>query len=215
MMEITLRGEKLTLLPERAAYWHREHALLIADPHWGKAAAFRAGGIPVPAGTTIEAITRLEDIMNKTGAQQVIFLGDLLHAKAGRSGAIFSALGSWRDARPDVSVTLVRGNHDRRAGDPPAVLRFECVDAPHVIAPFVFAHHPAVSDAGYVIAGHVHPAIRLYGSARRHERLRCFAFNDDMAILPAFGDFTGMADLDREEWRNLYAIAEQEVISVK
>ena len=84
-MDIEVRGEKLTLCAERAAFWHRERALLIADPHWGKAATFRAGGIPVPSGTTSEAIERLESLLQKTDPARVIFLGDLLHAKPGRS----------------------------------------------------------------------------------------------------------------------------------
>ena len=41
-------GERLVLLPEMAAYWERAGTLLVADPHFGKAAAFRAAGIPEP-----------------------------------------------------------------------------------------------------------------------------------------------------------------------
>jgi len=35
-------GERLVLLAERAAYWERARTLLVADPHFGKAAAFLA-----------------------------------------------------------------------------------------------------------------------------------------------------------------------------
>ena len=56
-------GETLTLFPERAAFWQRENTLLVADVHFGKAAAFRAGGIPVPGGTTAEALGRLDDLI--------------------------------------------------------------------------------------------------------------------------------------------------------
>ena len=214
MIDIEVKGEILTLLPERAAYWQRESALLIADPHWGKAATFRAGGIPVPSGTTIEAIDRLDDLVIRLSAKRVIFLGDLLHAKPGRSNEMFAALGAWRESRAEVDVVLVRGNHDRRAGDPPAELRFVCVDAPYVIAPFVFAHHPVVHDSGYVIAGHVHPGIRLYGRAKQRERLPCFVFGLDVGILPAFGDFTGLGDIDPGDFERIYAIAEDRVILV-
>ena len=214
MIDIELKGETLTLLPERAAYWQREGALLIADPHWGKAATFRAGGIPVPSGTTVEAIERLERLVESTAAKRVIFLGDLLHAKPGRSIEMFSALGEWRRSRSGVEVILVRGNHDRRAGDPPHDLRFACVDAPYAIPPFVFAHHPIADSSGYVIAGHVHPGIRLYGPARQRERLPCFVFGADIGILPAFGDFTGLGDIDPVEWERIYAIAEDRVLLV-
>lgn len=214
MIDIELRGETLTLHPERAAYWHRESALLISDPHWGKAATFRAGGIPVPSGTTVEAIERLDTLVERTSARRVFFLGDLLHAKPGRSKEMFSALQEWRKSRSEIDVILVRGNHDRRAGDPPADLRFDCVDAPYSISPFVFAHHPVAEKSGYVIAGHVHPGIRLYGPARQRERLPCFVFGHDVGILPAFGDFTGLGDIDPEDWERIYVIAEDRVLLV-
>lgn len=214
MTDVEVKGERLTLLPERAAFWRSESALLIADPHWGKAATFRAGGIPVPSGTTNEAIERLDHLVERTSAKRVIFLGDLLHARGGRSMKMFSALESWRATRKQMGITLVRGNHDKRAGDPPAELGFDCVDAPYVVGPFVFAHHPIASDAGYVIAGHVHPGIRLHGPARQHERLPCFVFGAESAILPAFGDFTGLGDIDPEQWERIYAIADDGVLLV-
>jgi len=213
-MDIEVRGEKLTLYAERAAFWHPERALLIADPHWGKAATFRAGGIPVPSGTTNEAIARLESLVRKTHPAKVIFLGDLLHAKPGRSKNMFAALESWRAQHSDIDVILVRGNHDKRAGDPPAELNFSCVDAPYCIEPFEFAHHPAMSTGGYVIAGHVHPGVRLYGPGRQRERLPCFVFGASCAILPAFGDFTGLGDVEPDEFTRLYAIAEDQIVLV-
>ena len=171
---IDLCGERLTLLPERAAFWQGASTLLVADPHWGKAATFRASGIPVPSGTTREALDRLTSAVHRMSASRVVFLGDLLHAREGRSNDMFAALGTWRSSNAAVDVVLVRGNHDRRAGDPPVELAIDCVNAPYAAAPFVFAHHPAADLGGYVLAGHVHPGIRLYGSGGQRERLPCF-----------------------------------------
>ena len=213
-LDIEVRGEQLTLLPERAAFWHREGALLIADPHWGKAATFRAGGIPVPSGTTLEAIDRLESLVSRTDAHRVIFLGDLLHAKPGRSKEMFGALEEWRRGHSALDVILVRGNHDRRAGDPPPELCFNCVDAPYPMLPFVMAHHPSTHPDGYVLAGHVHPGIRLYGPARQRERLPCFVFTREFAILPAFGDFTGLGDVEPAAGDRIYGIADSRVIEI-
>jgi hypothetical protein len=42
-MEIVLAGETLRLLPDKALYWPRQQTLFIADAHFGKVAAFRAG----------------------------------------------------------------------------------------------------------------------------------------------------------------------------
>ena len=212
---ITIRGEELSLFPERAAFWHGEEAILVADPHWGKAATFRAEGIPVPSGTTRDAVERLTSIIQRTHARRVIFLGDLLHAKAGRSASMFAALRDWRAALLNVDVLLVRGNHDRRAGDPPPELSIMCVDAPYAMPPFLLAHYPSSSDAGYVIAGHVHPAIRLSGPARLSARLPCFFFGESHGILPAFGDFTGVADIEPTPGDRVFAIAEGRVIEIE
>ena len=58
-VELRLLGQTLMLLPERAMFWRERQALLVADAHWGKAAAFRARGVPVPRGTTLEGLRRL------------------------------------------------------------------------------------------------------------------------------------------------------------
>ena len=213
-VEITLRGEQLTLLPERAAFWHGTSTLLIADPHWGKAATFRASGIPVPSGTTREALDRLTSAVKRMRATRVIFLGDLLHAKEGRSNDLFSALATWRVENATVEVVLVRGNHDRHAGDPPPELGIDCVNAPYDSGPFILAHHPATDPQCYVIAGHVHPGIRLYGRGGERARLPCFYIGQQNAILPAFGDFTGLADVEPEEGDLVYAVAEDRVVRV-
>ncbi len=49
---ISLAGAELWLLPDKAIYWPQERALLVADVHIGKAAAYRRLGQPVPHGTT-------------------------------------------------------------------------------------------------------------------------------------------------------------------
>ncbi len=119
---LELRGERLVLLPERAVFRERTATLLIADPHWGKAATFRASGIPVPRGTTLDGLARLDAMLQRTGARRIIFLGDYLHARQGRSPTTLQALAEWRARHLDIELVLVRGNHDRHAGDPPPEL---------------------------------------------------------------------------------------------
>ncbi len=211
---VSLFGQTLALMPERAAWWRDTNTLLVADLHFGKAAAFRAGGIPVPSGTTHEALDRLQYIARRTRARRIVFLGDLLHAKTGRSIDVLDALSDWRKANSDLELLLVRGNHDRHAGDPPGELGIRCENAPFMIGPFAMSHHPAVHPDGYVIAGHVHPGIRLYGAGRERVRLPCFVFDDSSAILPAFGDFTGLANIEPEPGRAIYAIAGEEVVDI-
>ena len=44
---VTLAGETVELLAGRALHWPRARAVFVADVHLGKAAAFRAGGVPI------------------------------------------------------------------------------------------------------------------------------------------------------------------------
>ena len=213
-LEIDVAGERLVLLPERAVYWPRRGMLLVADPHFGKAAAFRAGGLPVPAGTTVGGLARLDAALARTAALRVVMLGDFLHAREGRSPETLASLASWRRKHVDVDVQLVRGNHDRRAGDPPPELGVRCADPPVIDSPFVLAHHPEPDARGYVLAGHLHPGIRLAGAGGQRARLPCFWFGARVAVLPAFGEFTGLATVEPQHGDQVFAIGGPEVVPV-
>jgi hypothetical protein len=52
----------------------------------------------------------------------------------------------------------------------------------------------------------------LSGAGRQYERLPCFWVRDRFAVLPAFGDFTGLGDIDITESDRIFAIARNDVI---
>lgn len=199
---------RLHLLPQRAVYLPEHDTLLVADAHIGKGQSFRRLGMPVPGGTTAETLSRLSSAVADTGARQVVFLGDLLHSVQGRSDATWAAVAAWRARHADLRLTLVRGNHDGRAGDPPPEWRVHCVDGPLALAGLQLAHHPVPVAEGYVLAGHSHPAAVIAG--RGHERLRlaCFHFGPQVGVLPAFGAFTGMHVMARGPQDRVYVIAD-------
>jgi DNA ligase-associated metallophosphoesterase len=191
-LALTLGGEDVLLLAERALYWPRERTLFVADVHLGKGAAFRAGGVPLPRGATATDLGRLASLIAATGAEALVVLGDFLHAAAGRVDALDVAFCRWRDAHCDLAITLVRGNHDANAGDPPAAWRVRAVDDPHAEAPFVLCHEPKTPRTGYALCGHVHPGVRVSAS-NDSARLPCFVLGRKRALLPAFGRLTGLA----------------------
>ncbi|MYM37380.1 ligase-associated DNA damage response endonuclease PdeM [Duganella sp. FT94W] len=187
---IDIAGEELLMLPQKALYWPREAMLIIADIHFGKAAAFRALGVPVPSGTTSVNLLALDDLLAARPVRHIVFLGDFLHARAAHAGATLAAMQRWRERHPGLLLTLVRGNHDARAGDPSARLGITVVDEPHVIGPFAFCHHPDIMTPSYVLAGHVHPVYRLRAGWDAL-RLPCFLVGRRRMVLPSFGAFTG------------------------
>ncbi|NHZ82199.1 ligase-associated DNA damage response endonuclease PdeM [Massilia sp. CCM 8695] len=188
--EMQLAGEAVLLLPEKALYWPARRMLVIADIHFGKAASFRAQGVPVPRGTTTENLDALDALMAAHATREIVFLGDFLHARAAHASATLTAMLAWRARHPDLVLTLVRGNHDKHAGDPAAALAIGMVDEPHTVAPFSFCHHPDIAAPGYVLAGHVHP---VYWLSTRLDSLRlpCFLIGAARMVLPSFGAFTG------------------------
>lgn len=192
--QIEFAGERLALSPDKAAWWARERTLFVADTHFGKAAAFRAGGVPVPEHTTTRDLARLADMIERTGAERLVVLGDLLHAKASTSAPVRTAFGAFRAEHEQLTITLVRGNHDRNAGDPPADWDIDVVDPGTTLGPFTLLHEPPGDDDSvkHGLAGHLHPAVRLLDPGTKSSvRLPCYWKRRDCLVLPAFGSFTG------------------------
>lgn len=209
-----IAGEAVELLAERALHWPRERTLFVADVHLGKAAAFRAGGVPLPRGSTADDLSRLAALLTRTGATRLVVLGDLLHAAAGRVAALDTAFRRWRDAHPSLAITLVRGNHDARAGDPPPAWAIDVVTAPHPLAPFVLCHEPRSPRTGHALCGHVHPGVRISGNAYESVRLPCFVLGQRRTLLPAFGRLTGLAMIGGGGSESLVAIAGERLFAL-
>jgi len=201
------------LLPDRAAYWPRRRTLLIADAHLGKTAAFRGAGFPVPSGTTDADLARLSALIGRCGATRVVFLGDLVHNGAARR-AVGAAFAAWREAHRTLEVALVLGNHDRHAGALDAAWRIDVVADPLVDGGLALCHAPRAIAGAYAIAGHVHPCANLYGRGRDRLRVPCFWLTATRAVLPAFGGFTGTADIDASEGDRVYLAAGDRVVAL-
>lgn len=215
-LEVECAGGALVLSAARAAYCPAERALFVADVHLGKATSFRALGVPVPGGTTAVTLRRLDDVLAAFRPRTLVMLGDLLHGPAVHGTEVVSALRDWRASHHDIEVTLIRGNHDRRAGDPPPDCGVTLADEGLALGNWRLLHAPPDenSDSGprpmsgtlpafasgaadssggpgdFGLAGHVHPCFRLSGRVDS-VRLPAFWLRADHAILPAFGEFTG------------------------
>lgn len=205
---VNLATAEVWLLAEKAIYYPEYRALLIADVHFGKAAAFRALGQPVPRGTTQDNLQRLDTLLQRYPCDRLIFLGDFLHARQSRTPSTLQALSEWRSHHPELSITLVRGNHDKHAGDPPSDLLIETVPEPLLLGPFALQHEPHPHPTHHVLAGHVHPVYHLQGRGRQRLRLACFYLNDRISLLPAFGTFTGGYTVEREQDSRIYVVGD-------
>lgn len=209
----TIAGESVELWPQRALFWPAGGTMFIADPHFGKAAAFRSFGLAAPDGTA-EDLQRLDELLNSAAATRLVVLGDFFHARAGRSEATLTALATWRADWPQLAITLVRGNHDRHAGDPPASLAIECVSEAWPLGPWACCHRPASHPDGHVLAGHVHPGVALRDRGGARLRSACFVSGPRRTLLPAFGAFTGLEMITPGEGERIFVTGESEVVGL-
>jgi DNA ligase-associated metallophosphoesterase len=214
MTEVEVAGQTLALLPGKAVWWAARRTLFVADLHVGKAVSFRRLGVPVPQGTTSQTLAALDALLVQTGATRLVCLGDFLHGPQAHAVATLAAVQRWRERHAALHVVLVRGNHDDRAGDPPAALCIDVVDEPFVDGPFAGCHHPVPRAEGYVLAGHLHPSVRLAGRGRDRLRLPCFWFGPRVGVLPAFGAFTGTHAIAPAPGDRVFAVADDRVFSV-
>lgn len=215
VFRVEIAGEPLHLRPDGAVWLPGHDALLVADLHLGKAQTFRRLGVPVPSGTTERTLARLTDALQATGARRLLVLGDFLHARQGLSPALHAALARWREQHAALAVTVVRGNHDRHAGDPPASLGIEGSDEPLTLGPWALCHHPQAVAGRQALAGHWHPGVVLRGPGGDRLRRPCFWFGradgEPVGVLPAFGAFTGMAPVRRQPGDRVFLLADGEV----
>ncbi|MGL4462117.1 MAG: ligase-associated DNA damage response endonuclease PdeM [Planctomycetia bacterium] len=218
-LEIDWIGERLLLSADRCVRWPTERTVFIADPHFGKAATFRRAGVPVPQATLDDDVARLDRLIDDADARRLVVLGDFFHARSGRCPETMETLTRWRHARPTLDVILVRGNHDRQAGDPPADWRIRCVDEGERLGPFVLCHFPEdETDAkieGFRLCGHVHPGVVLRDGGKGTLRLPCFHVGPTCFTLPAFGGFTGLHPIKPTVGDRLFPVAEGCVVEAR
>jgi len=156
----------LTLLPESAVWHAPTRTLVVADVHLGKAAAFRAGGIPVPEGGDADDLARLLALVRKHAAARLVIAGDLFHAPAGVTPALEALVAGFL-TNLGVPFLLATGNHDAKLrGLPAGITAAPWVDltsdGPRVV------HDPADATATgrFQLAGHLHPVFRLRDGRR-------------------------------------------------
>ena len=156
----------------------------------------------------MEDLKRLDVLLVATRASRVIFLGDFFHAKTGKSIATVESLTLWIASHHDLEFHLIRGNHDIHSGAVPEEWGLHITENTVCDPPFVFSHAPFLSEEGYVLAGHIHPAVRC------GMRLPCFHFGARCAVLPAFGSFTGTHVIKPEPVDRVFVLNEEGIVEL-
>lgn len=204
---------EILLLPEKALYLPHSNALLIADPHFGKAAHFRKAGLPISEKVHLGDFLTIQKMIANYRPEQVLFLGDLFHSDLNNS---WNDLEDFLSYLPEVKFHLIKGNHDIL---PKAIYRSDLWNVhqePLQMNNLILSHEPLreVPTDHLNICGHIHPGISLVGKGRQRLKLPCFHISKQTLIMPAFGRFTGLALMQCEKNDACYAIAGKKVIPI-
>lgn len=184
-------------LPSGALYWAAHNALLVADLHLEKMSSFASMGQFLPPYDSYATLRRIEKDIVHTGAGRVISIGDSFHRDEG-TGTLPPAAKAILDALTDkVDWTWIAGNHDPS----PHGLGGTCVEELELDG-LLLTHEPRRADLP-IIAGHLHPAARIAINGRTSRR-PCFAHDDKLMLMPAYGVSTGSLNILSDPFSGLF-----------
>ncbi|WP_031498994.1 metallophosphoesterase [Bryobacter aggregatus] len=194
---------KLSIGPGRIAhatgalYLEATGTLLIADAHLGYGWAQRRRGQlgPVTDGGIEE---RLMAAVAAFEPEEVLFLGDTVHAPKPMPAEREWIEGLLRRLMVKARVAVVQGNHDRAFdrdfGHLPLTISKEWWHQD-----LVGIHGDRldleVPEAAHYLIGHVHPAIRVRDDAGASRRIPAFLVSKTATVLPAFSPFAAGFDI--------------------
>lgn len=211
---ITFNKQQLTLNNQRSIFWQAEKALILSDLHLGKAAHFRKNGIAIPTDTAIADLKRLEGLVDHYKPDQVIVVGDLVHASINSEVLL---LEEFRKRYTGLKLHLVKGNHDRLSKNITEQFAIKHHDEVFALQQIQFKHHPsdAIDPSSFQISGHLHPGVSIVIPPKRQLRLPCFLVSEHQIILPAFSKFTGIDSRELSIKYKCYAISEDLIFPIQ
>lgn len=214
--DVELAGRPFTLLADCGIFCQASSMLFVADTHFGKEATFRRHGIPVPTGTTDVTLEKISSMLAHTRSQRLCILGDMFHARSSLSKDVCQSLERFFVAHPNVSILLVRGNHDKHVGRFPVDWPVDIIEPGTNVAEIVLNHHPIESPDDDVLrlCGHLHPAIRMASKSEHVGKLPCFWYSRGQLVLPAIGEFTGTHAIRLSRGDRAWITTQQEIFSV-
>jgi len=183
-------GHRFALLAERALFWPRHRALIVADLHLEKASWYAAHGQPLPPYDSHDTLDRLATLADRLHAEAIWCLGDSFHDRAASERIAPAVAERLHRQAGAAKLVWIAGNHDGLAGGAWG----GTVADEMVVDGIVFRHQCNPGDTRPEISGHYHPKLRVNLRGRPVSR-PCLAGDARRLILPAFGSLTGGLDV--------------------
>lgn len=198
-IEIPFAGEKFLADTRRALYWPARETLIVADLHIGKAQDYTPRGTFLPPYEVQDICQRLEKLIVDYKPQRVVALGDSFHRPHSLEhlqpeeraclDALVHSVKSW---------LFIEGNHDAGLSGS----NWKLIASQREKS-FTLRHQPG-NDSLQQIVGHFHPKYKRVFNMRNCMIKPCFAWDEQLLILPAFGTYTGGLDVEGEAIGSLF-----------
>lgn len=181
----SLKSAQLTALSAGLLWWADRKLLCVSDLHLGKSERIaRRGGTLLPPYENKDTLTRLASAVNALNPMTVICLGDSFDDLKALDGlneddhaSLAALMGGrrwiWIEGNHDAGPVNIGGNH---------LSEFE-------IGSLIFRHIAKLGAVGE-ISGHYHPKASVQMKSGNMTG-SCFLVDENRAILPAFGAYTG------------------------
>ncbi len=179
-------GHSFQMLADRALFWPRHGALIVADLHLEKASWYAALGQPLPPYDSHDTLDRIARLAAETSARAIWCLGDSFHDRDAASRIVPAIAARLHGQAAATKLLWIAGNHDGLTG---GAWGGDIADE-YVVDGIVLRHQSAARETQPEISGHFHPKLRL-NVRGRHVSRPCFVGDAQRLILPAFGSLTG------------------------
>ena len=205
-----IANETLHLLSEKAIFLPDHDMLIVSDLHFGKIEHFRKNGIGLPVNAARKDIDKLEILIGKVRATDIVFLGDLFHSDYNNAWPAFKKM---LERFPSKTFHLVLGNHDILDES-----LYSGIELAYQldINDLILTHEPmdVITEGKYNLCGHIHPGVKLKGKGKQSLRIPCFYFGKHTGILPSFGTFTGTHVMKPVEGDRIFVVQDELVLEV-
>jgi DNA ligase-associated metallophosphoesterase len=187
MVPLSFAGEEFALVQDRALYWPRERALLVADLHLEKASFYARHGQMLPPYDSRETLERVAAAIRETGARRVFTLGDNFHDSAGPARLEPHAAGMLDALTRATDWVWITGNHDAAM----EAIAGGTLAEELAVAGLILRHQAKAGETQPEISGHYHPRLQITVRERAIRRPCAVVSSAGRMILPAFGALTG------------------------
>lgn len=179
-------ADGIVALAPGVGFLTESRVLLAADAHL---AYEDVVGGTLPLWSTAEIVATLAVLVARSGARELIFLGDIIHGPRMSEGAVREVRAALEALRAQCALTLVAGNHEGRARA--FSVLGETVDACERDG-WLLVHGDGIASLGRrAVIGHLHPSLPL--GARTTSP--AFVASEALVVLPALNPYSPGLDL--------------------